>query len=67
MKNKYPYLIIGVFLLVIILTLISYFYFPKEESEIVKQEVAEEISNDFYVDVKGAVKTEYMNLSVVIE
>ena len=56
MKNKYPYLIIGVFLLVIILTLISYFYFPKEESEIVKQEVAEEISNDFYVDVKGAVK-----------
>lgn len=56
MKNKYLYFIIGAFLLVVIFTSLSFFYFPEEEDNIAVPEVVNEIITNFYVDVKGAVK-----------
>lgn len=57
MKTKKSYFIIGLFLLVVIFTLVSYFYFPKEEEvNIAIPEVNNEVIANFYVDVKGAVK-----------
>lgn len=58
MSHYKKYLIVGGVLIVIILTFLSYTFFDFEEYEYIADEVktTEEVVENFYVDVKGAVK-----------